>query len=237
MQGSRWTLTATQMDGYCGSFKFLPDQIQLLNPFLILLLLPLFQKIIYPFINKWFYMTPLRRMSVGMIIACLSFVISGFVQLRIQKNLSPIPDYGSDTTLMVTNGLHGQPITVRSTFWANAEFGPAVNGRDQEEEEECNTASEGFCSFNVNSEYPRTPTFTWLSKGVQKNIELTIDDMVLTINPDSAECDESTASISTTCKRCSGSQKMAISSRANSITNVVYYKNSDGNLDYFQVII
>ena len=47
MQGSRWTQTATQMDGYLGSVQILPDQIQLLNALLILVLLPVFQKLIY----------------------------------------------------------------------------------------------------------------------------------------------------------------------------------------------
>ena len=50
MQGSRWTLTATQMNGWQGgdTFKVLPDQVQIMNPIMILLFLPLFQKIIYP---------------------------------------------------------------------------------------------------------------------------------------------------------------------------------------------
>ena len=50
MQGSRWTLTATQMNGWQGgdAFKVLPDQVQIMNPIMILLFLPLFQKIIYP---------------------------------------------------------------------------------------------------------------------------------------------------------------------------------------------
>ena len=48
MQGSRWTISATQMNGWQGGdkFKMRPDQIQILNPIMILLFLPLFSKVI-----------------------------------------------------------------------------------------------------------------------------------------------------------------------------------------------
>ena len=47
MQGSRWTISATQMNGWQGgdAFKMRPDQIQILNPIMILLFLPLFSKV------------------------------------------------------------------------------------------------------------------------------------------------------------------------------------------------
>ena len=68
MQGSRWTQTATQMDGYLGTVQILPDQIQLLNALLILILLPVFQKLIYPAF-EWcgIRVTPLRKMSLGQV--------------------------------------------------------------------------------------------------------------------------------------------------------------------------
>jgi solute carrier family 15 oligopeptide transporter 1 len=43
MQGSRFVLTATQMDGVFGSVTIKPDQMQIMNPILILAFLPLFQ--------------------------------------------------------------------------------------------------------------------------------------------------------------------------------------------------
>lgn len=48
MQGSRWTISATQMNGWQGGdkFKMRPDQIQILNPIMILLFLPLFSKVL-----------------------------------------------------------------------------------------------------------------------------------------------------------------------------------------------
>ena len=66
--GSRWTQTATQMNGYLGSVQILPDQIQLLNSLMILLFLPIFQKLIYPAF-EWCGVTvsPLRKMSLGQV--------------------------------------------------------------------------------------------------------------------------------------------------------------------------
>ena len=61
MQGSRWTITATQMDGFWGkSFKMRPDQVQLFNSVFILILLPCFELFIYPCLNVFVKMTPLR---------------------------------------------------------------------------------------------------------------------------------------------------------------------------------
>ena len=71
MQGSRWTLSATQMNGWQGgdSFKIQPDLIQILNPIMILAALPLFAKLVYPaFEACGIKMTPLRKMSAGQVL-------------------------------------------------------------------------------------------------------------------------------------------------------------------------
>lgn len=234
MQGSRWTLTATQMDGYWGTIKILPDQIQILNAFFVLLFLPIFQKLIYPCINVCFNMTYLRKMTGGQLIACLAFICSGFVQLAIQEGLTPVPDYGTDTAIMVTNGLHGQPITVASEFWKNT----AVPEDDNSNYTMACNNDDSSCVFNIDPVYPRTPTFSWLYAGVGQDVSLVIDDLPLTINPPSPKCASSPAeSTSTTCQKCSADNATdVISSDQNKIVNVVYYQNTtSGEMDYFQV--
>lgn len=167
MQGSRWTQTATQMDGYLGSVQILPDQIQLLNALLILVLLPVFQKLIYPAF-EWcgIRVTPLRKMSLGQVmwlfscirnkisnvklIAGLSFVISGLVQVMIQDSLTPIPDYNKENALMVTNAM-SEAIPVASPYWLNA----APEG-----EAAC---VDSQCKFEL-EQGGRTPTFTWFNE-------------------------------------------------------------------------
>ena len=82
-------LTATQMDGWMGtsSIKIKPDQMQILNPVMILAFLPILQLGVYPCLEKLgLRMTPLRRMTAGQFITALAFLVAGFVQLTIDKN-------------------------------------------------------------------------------------------------------------------------------------------------------
>ena len=51
-QGSTWVLQARRMDGRVGSMYILPEQINFLNPLLILLLVPLFEMFLYPAAKK-----------------------------------------------------------------------------------------------------------------------------------------------------------------------------------------
>lgn len=86
-QGSRWTLQAEHMDGDLGVFGTLkPDQMQGLNPLLILALIPLFDKVIYPLVDKCRVPNkPLQRMVVGLYISAAAFICAGLVQLKIDN--------------------------------------------------------------------------------------------------------------------------------------------------------
>ena len=83
-QGSRWTFQATRMNGALGSFVIKPDQMQIANPLLILMLVPLFESVIYPLLNKCFNFTPLRRIGCGLFLCGLSFVASGVLELQLE---------------------------------------------------------------------------------------------------------------------------------------------------------
>lgn len=51
-QGSTWVLQAVGMDAKVFGFEILPDQMGVLNAFLILFFIPIFQSIVYPTIEK-----------------------------------------------------------------------------------------------------------------------------------------------------------------------------------------
>ncbi|CAC5414685.1 SLC15A1 [Mytilus coruscus] len=92
-QGSRWTLQAEQLDGSMGPLgRIKPDQLQALNPILILGLIPLFEKLIYPCLDKCQVPNrPLQRMVAGMFLSVIAFIMAGFVQLKINNQFeSPL---------------------------------------------------------------------------------------------------------------------------------------------------
>jgi POT family proton-dependent oligopeptide transporter len=81
--GSSWVLQAQQMDLNVMGIKFEASQISALNPIMVMVLIPFSAYVLNPFIEKVFKikMTPLRRMSLGMILAALSFVFVGLFQI------------------------------------------------------------------------------------------------------------------------------------------------------------
>ncbi|NXW60615.1 S15A1 protein, partial [Eurystomus gularis] len=91
-QGSRWTLQATTMDGNFGSIQIQPDQMQTVNPILIIIMVPVVDAVIYPLIKKCkINFTPLRKITVGMFLASLAFVAAALVQVQIDKTLPVFP--------------------------------------------------------------------------------------------------------------------------------------------------
>ena len=79
-QGSSWTLQAEEMERY----GLQPEQIQLVNPVFIMILLPFMDKVIYPWTaRKGIGFTPLKRIGVGMLFSTAAFVCSWMVQSKI----------------------------------------------------------------------------------------------------------------------------------------------------------
>ncbi|XP_062301514.1 solute carrier family 15 member 1b [Scomber scombrus] len=108
-QGSRWTLQATTMNGDFGFLIIQPDQMQTVNPILILILVPIMDSCLYPLIAKCkLNFSPLKRMTVGMFLAALAFIAAGLVQLQIDQTLPNFPS-GSSYQVKFTNMLN-QPL-------------------------------------------------------------------------------------------------------------------------------
>ena len=73
------------MDGVVGGYTIKPDQVQVLNPALILLFIPLFDNLLYPLLAKCnFLKKPLQRLTVGGILAGVAFIISGVLELELE---------------------------------------------------------------------------------------------------------------------------------------------------------
>ncbi|CAL8322032.1 unnamed protein product [Merluccius merluccius] len=110
-KGSRWTLQATTMDGNFGFLILQPDQMQTVNPILILTLVPIMDSVIYPLIRKCgLNFSPLKRMTVGMFMAAMAFVAAALVQIEIDKTL---PVFPSDIQSQIkTINLGSNPLSV-----------------------------------------------------------------------------------------------------------------------------
>jgi solute carrier family 15 oligopeptide transporter 1 len=110
-QGSRWTLQAQKLNTYLNAdstYALKPDQVQAVNPVLILALIPVFNWIVYPIFAKCNLLKKLlSRMTVGnykplfpkrmkdqlrlgnilgMLLCALAFVCSGLLELQIQNS-------------------------------------------------------------------------------------------------------------------------------------------------------
>lgn len=85
-QGSKWTSQADRMSGDIlgTSFSIKADQMQVVNPFLILALIPLFSYVVYPIIARCGISTPLRKLATGGLLAAVAFVVSALVEFEIR---------------------------------------------------------------------------------------------------------------------------------------------------------
>jgi proton-dependent oligopeptide transporter, POT family len=83
---SSWVLQAQSMKAEFLGVHIEPAQIQALNPVLVMILIPIFGSVIYPTLQRiGIHLTPLRKMSVGMVLAGLSFVMVGVLQAFIDS--------------------------------------------------------------------------------------------------------------------------------------------------------
>jgi len=87
--GGEWTLQARDLDLNIFGLQFLPEQLQVANPILILLLVPLFNYVIYPAINRFFPLTALRKIGIGLFLMSASFLVIWWLQIRIDVGEKP----------------------------------------------------------------------------------------------------------------------------------------------------
>ncbi|XP_073503617.1 solute carrier family 15 member 2 isoform X2 [Phyllobates terribilis] len=110
-QGSRWTLQATRMNADFGGFVIQPDQMQILNPLLILILIPIFDLGIYPLIKLCkINFKPIPKMTIGMILAALAFAVATIVEIKTNETIPAAPKAG-ESFLQVLN-FAGQEVTI-----------------------------------------------------------------------------------------------------------------------------
>lgn len=87
--GSSWIVQAQKMDRMMFGFELLPSQIQAINPLLIMLLVPIFSYFIYPLLSRFFVLTALRKMTIGLFVMVIAFAIPSVIQMQLDQGLVP----------------------------------------------------------------------------------------------------------------------------------------------------
>ncbi|NWU36186.1 S15A1 protein, partial [Hylia prasina] len=73
-------------------FQIQPDQMQIVNPILIVIMVPVADSLIFPLIKKCkLNFTPLKKITVGMFLGSLAFVAAALLQVQIDKNYPVFP--------------------------------------------------------------------------------------------------------------------------------------------------
>jgi proton-dependent oligopeptide transporter, POT family len=62
------------------SFDFYPSQIGFFNPLLVVILIPVFTVILYPYLRSKFNLNYISKMTIGMVLAAVSFALISWVQ-------------------------------------------------------------------------------------------------------------------------------------------------------------
>jgi dipeptide/tripeptide permease len=108
-QGSRWTFQALQMNPkiklFGQSLNIKAEQMQTINAVLILVLIPVFDKLIYPGLGfLGFTLKPLVRMFWGLVLGVISFIMAAILQFTITKRGTFIPNPDDPMTEMCVDG-------------------------------------------------------------------------------------------------------------------------------------
>ena len=101
---STWVFQAEKMDRFFCGVEWESAQIQAVNPALILILIPLFNYFLYPAINRFFLLTPLRKIGIGFFLVVPSFIIPAFVESRIHMGEVPGIEWQLLSYLLLTSG-------------------------------------------------------------------------------------------------------------------------------------
>ncbi|XP_075533395.1 peptide transporter family 1-like isoform X5 [Dermacentor variabilis] len=104
-QGSQWTLQANKMDGEILGYQVLPDQMQLVNPLLILVLVPVFSYGVYPMLNRCNLLNrPLQKITVGGVAAAAAFAVAGCLDMALESG-AEAPSPAGFTRVAFVNAL------------------------------------------------------------------------------------------------------------------------------------
>lgn len=102
--GSSWVIQAENMDRRFLGVEWLQSQIQVLNPILVMILIPLFQLVVYPAVDKVWKLTAIRKISVGFFLTAASFAVVAKAQDLIDGGAVPSIAWQLWAYVLLTSG-------------------------------------------------------------------------------------------------------------------------------------
>jgi POT family proton-dependent oligopeptide transporter len=146
--GSSWVLQAINphmiktIHIFGRSFTILPDQVQAMNPLFVIILVPVFAAYVYPAIDKFFKLTALRKISIGMFICALSFTIVAFMEEALNQGkdisilwqclaylvltISEVMVYGTGLEFSYTQAPYNMKSLIMGFFLLSVSFGSLI---------------------------------------------------------------------------------------------------------------
>ena len=104
---SAWVLQAENMNRQVPlpggkDFEILSSQFQALNPIFVMLLIPLFAYGVYPLLGRFFKVTPLRKIGIGLFLTIGAFAVSALLEEMIVAGKTPHLLWQSIAWLVIT---------------------------------------------------------------------------------------------------------------------------------------
>lgn len=86
---TRFIFQALDMDLKFIGIEWLPSQLQSLNSIFVLSFIPLFAYVVYPFLDRIWKLSPLRKIGVGLFVMVIAFALAAMIQMWIDGGGKP----------------------------------------------------------------------------------------------------------------------------------------------------
>jgi len=86
---SRWVDQAKRMDRNIFSWTIDEAQVQAVNPIFVMLFIPLFTYVVYPYVRRFVNLTPLRLTGFGFLLGITSYLIVTWIETRLVAGETP----------------------------------------------------------------------------------------------------------------------------------------------------
>ena len=105
---SEWVLQAEKMDRnlslFGWKFEVLSSQMQILSGTFILLMIVVCNYVLYPLINRFWRLNELRKIGLGLVVTCFSFLIIAWIETQISHGLKPHIGWQVPAFLLLSTG-------------------------------------------------------------------------------------------------------------------------------------